>query len=165
MASEIRQSLRKSFGGDNPVTLAMTANVAIVRRRQERWTEAADIARDAWIRLSRRLGPEHPYTICAANGVAADLRLEGGTKPHGAFPIRASDAVRAPWQVGTAPDWLVLVANAGLDLSADGDEEFGDPMWKAAVHDLTEVLSPKHPVVSRLRARERVDLDIEPPPL
>ena len=166
VASEIRQSLRRSFGGDNPVTLAMTANVAIVRRRQERWTEAADIARDAWIRLSRRLGPEHPYTICAANGVAADLRLDGR---HDAAR-RLSDstvahAVRAPWYAERHPDWLVLVANAGLDLSADGDEEFGDPMWEAAVHDLTEVLSPIHPVVSRLRARERVDLDIEPPPL
>ena len=166
VASEIRQSLRRSFGGDNPVTLAMAVNVAIVRRCQERWTEAADIARDAWIRLSRRLGPEHPYAICAANGVAADLRLDG--RHDAARRLSESivaHAARAPWYAERHPDWLVLVANAGLDLSASGDEEFGEPMWEAAVHDLTDALSPTHPVVSRLRARERADLDLEPPPL
>jgi tetratricopeptide (TPR) repeat protein len=166
VASEIRQSLRKSFGGDNPITLAMAANVANILRRQGRWLDAADIARESRIKLSRRLGPEHPYTICAANGVATDFYLDDD--PESARRISESiiaDAARAPWYSERHPDWLVLVANAGLDLSASGDEERGEPMREAALHDLAGVLSPEHPVVSRLRARERVDVDLEPPPL
>jgi tetratricopeptide (TPR) repeat protein len=166
VASEIRQSLRRSFGEDNPITLAMAVNAAILLRRQERWMAASDIARDSWVRLTRRLGPKHPYAICAANGVATDLYLDGDyDRARRLSELIVANAVRAPWYSDRHPDWLVLVADAGLDLSASGDEEFGEPMWEAAVHDLTDVLSPTHPVVSRLRARERVDLELEPPPL
>jgi hypothetical protein len=63
------------------------------------------------------------------------------------------------------PVRLVLVANAGLDLNGYRDGEEGEQMWGAAVHDLADVLSPEHPVVRRLRARERLEIDVEPPPL
>jgi tetratricopeptide (TPR) repeat protein len=166
VASDIRQSLRKSFGSDNPISLAMAVNLAIILRRQGRWPDAADTARDARIRLLRRLGPEHPYTIAAASGVATDLYLDGD--PVSARRISESimvDAARAPWYSERHPDWLILVANAGLDLSATGDEERGEEMRDVALGDLADVLSPDHPIVGRLRARERVDVDCEPPPL
>ena len=62
------------------------------------------------------------------------------------------------------PDLLVLTANAALDLSAGGDEA-GESMWQAAVDELARVLSPEHPIVRRLRSHERLELQIEPPPL
>jgi hypothetical protein len=62
------------------------------------------------------------------------------------------------------PDRLVLTANAGLDRRASGDEA-GESMRRAAVDELAEVLSPDHPAVQRLRSRERLELEIEPPPL
>jgi hypothetical protein len=51
-----------------------------------------------------------------------------------------------------------------LDRRASGDEA-GESMRRAAVDELAEVLSPDHPVVQRLRSRERLELEIEPPPL
>ena len=166
VASEIRQSLRKSFGGENPITLAMAVNVAIILRRQERWLDASNIAGYSRVKLSRRLGPVHPYTICAASGVATDHYLEGdaGTAWHISESI-IEDARRAPWYAEWHPEWLILVANAGLDLRAAGDEERGEAMRVKALRDLAHVLSPEHPLVRRLRARERLDLDLEPPPL
>jgi len=59
----------------------------------------------------------------------------------------------------------ILLANAGLDRSAAGDPERGEPMREAAIDNLADLLSPGHPAVVRLGARERVDLDLEPPPL
>ena len=153
----------KSFGGDNPITLATAVNAATIVRGQGRWNEAADTARHSWVRLSRQLGPEHPYAIFAANNVATGLYLDGlyGHAHH----MSESVLVNATRRYARGhPDRLVLTANAGLDLRASGDEA-GESMRQAAVDELAEVLSPDHPVVQRLRARERVELDIEPPPL
>ena len=166
VASETHRGLSRSFGRDNPITLATTLNIAIIIRGQGHWHEAGDIARAARDALDRRLGPEHPYTVCAANCVATDLSLDDR---HDAAR-RMSESIlaharRAHWHSARHPDWLVLLANAGLDRSAAGDPERGEPMREAAIGNLADLLSPGHPVVVRLDARERVDLDLEPPPL
>ncbi len=163
VATETRQSLSKSFGGDNPVTLATAQNAAIIIRAQGRWLEAGNTARDSWVRLNQRLGPEHPYAICAANNVACGLYLDGlyGRARQMSESILTSAAHRYS---DRHPDRLILVANAGLDRSDDGDDA-GEPMREAAVHELVKILSPGHPLVGRLRARERIELDVEPPPL
>jgi tetratricopeptide (TPR) repeat protein len=164
VASETRQSLSKSFGRDNPITLLAALNASIIIRGYGRWNDAGDLAGYAWVKLSRRLGSEHPYTICAANNVATRHYLDGAYETA----RRISEAILGNatcWYSERHPVRLVLVANAGLDLCADGDEETGEQMWGAAVHDLADALSPEHPVVRRLRARERLEIDVEPPPL
>jgi tetratricopeptide (TPR) repeat protein len=166
IASETRQSLSRSFGRDNPSTFATALNVAIIMRAQGRWPAAARIARDARDELSHRLGPGHPYTISAANSVATDLYLDYNYGAARRISEEIIDhAARASWHSERHPDWLILRANAGLDRSATGDAEHGEPMRESAIEDLAELLSPGHPVVARLVARERVDLDVEPPPL
>ena len=138
-------------------------NAATIVRAQGRWHEADDTARHSWVRLSRKLGPDHPYAILAANNVATGLYLDGhyGHARHMSKPVLVNATRR--YDSGH-PDLLVLTANAGLDVSAGGDDA-GESMWQAAVDELAQVLSPEHPTVRRLRSRERLELQIEPPPL
>ena len=109
----------KSFGGDNPITLATAVNLA------DHPPRAGPVARGG--RHRPRLPgsgcpdgsvPEHPYAICAANGVATDLYLDGALHARAAHVGVDSSRTR-PAPRGTpsgTPMGRSSRANAGLDL-------------------------------------------------
>jgi hypothetical protein len=165
LAAEVRQSISIALGPENPLTLIASVNSAIVlRRQQRRWYEAAELTHHAHTQLNRRLGPDHPYTIAAANSLATDLFLSGSYRQASEVSAVALQHAKRRY-LPRHPDRLVLTINAGLDLLAAGDQSAGNALRKPALDALAEVIGPTHPALEHFRASQRRDWEVEPPPL
>ncbi len=145
------------LGDDHPFTLAASAGLAAVVRAGGEFEEARRIDLEALGGLRRSVGPDHPFTLSCANGYAADLfglgdRQEG--QQLAADTWQRSRLVRG----AEHPDTLACAWNAVL---GGADSEARTQVTAA----LTKAYGEGHPVLVRTAAGERLETDLDLPPL
>lgn len=145
------------LGDEHPFTLAAAANLAGVVRATGRYAEARTIDAEALGGLRRSVGADHPFTLSCANGFAADLVAIGEAQQ--AREIASDTLTRSRVLRGADhPDTLACAWNAALDA--------GDTDTAEAVREgLEKVYGEHHPMLARVAAGERLETEIEPPPL
>ncbi|HEU4348741.1 MAG TPA: FxSxx-COOH system tetratricopeptide repeat protein [Actinoplanes sp.] len=145
------------LGDQHPFSLAAAADLAGVVRGYGRYEDARTIDAEALSGLRRSVGADHPFTLACANGLAADLRHAGETQQAreiAADTLARSRAVRGPDHPDTAACWW----NAALD---DGDET----AQQQALVALAKAYGEGHPVPALAARHERLETDIDLPPL
>ena len=145
------------LGDDHPFTLAASAGLAGVVRAGGSHAEARRIDQEALGGLRRSVGADHPFTLACANGYAIDLFGLGERQE--AQQIAADTWQRSRLLRGAEhPDTLAAAWNAVLD---GGDEE--------ARHQTTAALAKAygegHPILVRVAAGERLETELDLPPL
>ena len=145
------------LGDDHPFTLAASAGLAGVVRASGRYAEARHIDEEALSGLRRSVGPDHPFTLSCATGYAADLFGMGERQP--AQQLAADTWQRSRLIRGAEhPDTLACWWNAVLD---GGDEE----ARRQATDALAKVYAEGHPVLAQVAREERLETDVDLPPL
>jgi tetratricopeptide (TPR) repeat protein len=145
------------LGDDHPFTLAAATELAGVVRATGLYAEARTIDAEALGGLRRSVGADHPFTLACANGLAADLYAVG--EAQRAREIAADTLIRSRLVRGVDhPDTLACAWNIALDA---GDET----AQQQAVAALTKAYGENHPLLARTAGHERLDTDIDPPPL
>lgn len=145
------------LGDEHPCTLAAAADLAGVARALGRFAEARTIDAEALGGLRRTVGADHPFTLSCANGLAADLLATGEAQQ--AREIAADTLTRSRLVRGADhPDTLACAWNVALDA---GDET-GQLL---AVDALTKAYGDDHPLIFQTAAGQRLETDIDPPPL
>ncbi|BCY05896.1 FxSxx-COOH system tetratricopeptide repeat protein [Actinoplanes sp. L3-i22] len=145
------------LGDEHPFTLAASAGLAGVVRAAGRHHEARTIDEEVLGGLRRSVGADHPFTLSCANGLAADLFAAGEAQPArelAADTLRRSRVVRG----ADHPDTAACAWNLAL---ADRDEA-GRQQALAA---LTKAYGDGHPVFRVTAAGQRLETDIDLPPL
>ncbi|MGK5681061.1 FxSxx-COOH system tetratricopeptide repeat protein [Actinoplanes sp. URMC 104] len=145
------------LGDDHPFTLAASAVLAGVVRATGRYAEARHIDDEALGGLRRSVGPDHPFTMSCANGYATDLFGLGERQEAqqlAAETWQRSRLIRGPEH----PDTLACAWNAALD---GGDEEALNQVTAA----LAKAYGEGHPVLARVARGERLETDVDLPPL
>ena len=145
------------LGDEHPFTLAAASNLAVVVRATGRYADARTIDTEALGGLRRSVGADHPFTLSCANGFAADLLAAGEVQP--AREIAADTLARSRHTRGAHhPDTLACAWNLALDTDDEAAQE-------SALTDLKKAYPDTHPVPRRAAALNRLEIDIEPPPL
>jgi hypothetical protein len=145
------------LGDEHPFTLAASGALAGVVRVAGGHVEARRIDQEALHGLRRSVGADHPFTLACANGYATDLYGLGERQE--AQQIAADTWQRSQLLRGAEhPDTLACAWNAVLD---GGDEEARLQVTAA----LAKVYGEGHPVLSRVAAGERLETEVDLPPL
>jgi tetratricopeptide (TPR) repeat protein len=145
------------LGDEHPFTLAAAADLAGVVRAGGRYAEARTIDGEALSGLRRSVGVDHPFTLACANGLAADLLHTGEAQQ--AREIAADTLIRSRTVRGADhPDTVACAWNAALDA---GDEA----AQQQALSGLTKAYGEGHRVLDRAGRGERLETDIDVPPL
>lgn len=146
-----------TLGDDHPFTLAAAAGLAGVVRGLSRHAEARRIDQEALSGLQRSVGADHPFTLSCANGYAADLFGLGEAQEG--QQVAADTWQRSRLIRGAEhPDTLACQWNAVL---AGGDAE----ALRQTAEALAKAFGEGHPVMSLVAAGERLETDIDLPPL
>jgi tetratricopeptide (TPR) repeat protein len=150
---------------DHPFTHACTTNLAVVLRRLGEVDEARYLNTEATEQLRASLGETHPYALCSATNLAADLAATGdfaAAADLSASVLAASrdGSLRGPEH----PYTLAATLNHALDLFAVGRHTEAEALWGDVVPRFDRILGPDHPETLAARNRQRIDADIEPPP-
>jgi len=145
------------LGDEHPFTLAAAANLAAVVRATGRYAEARTIDSEALGGLRRSVGTDHPFTLSCANGFAADLLALGEAQP--AREVAVDTFARSRSLRGADhPDTLACAFNVALDVN-------DEPSMHLAIEQLQKLYGESHPLVARALAGNRLETEIEPPPL
>jgi Tetratricopeptide repeat len=145
------------LGDDHPFTLAASAGLAGVVRCTGRFAEARRIDQEALGGLRRSVGVDHPFTLACANGYANDLFGLGERQ-------EAQQLASDTWQRSRLlrgvehPDTLVYGWNAVVE---GGDDEARHQATTA----LAKAYGENHPVVAGAVAGDRLETDVDLPPL
>jgi hypothetical protein len=107
--------------------------------------------------LRRSVGPDHPFTLSCANGFAADLHATGEAQQAREIAVDTLTRSRAV-RGADHPDTLACAWNVALD-SAD------EAAMELALADLTKTYGDRHPVPAAALAHQRLETEIELPPL
>ncbi|GID26740.1 FxSxx-COOH system tetratricopeptide repeat protein [Paractinoplanes brasiliensis] len=145
------------LGDDHPFTLAAAAALAGVIRATGRYAEARRIDEEALSGLRRSVGPDHPFTMSCANGYASDLFGLGERQQGQQLAVdtwQRSRLIRGPEH----PDTLACAWNAVL---AGGDDEARHQVLAA----LLKAYGEEHPVPARVALGDRLETDLDLPPL
>ncbi|MEV6346909.1 FxSxx-COOH system tetratricopeptide repeat protein [Actinoplanes sp. NPDC051851] len=145
------------LGDEHPFTLAASAGLAGVVRAAGRHAEARTIDEEVLSGLRRSVGADHPFTLSCANGLAADLFAAGEAQRSREL---ATDTLRRSRVVRGAdhPDTVACAWNLAL---ADGDEQ----AQHQVLESLAKAFGDGHPIFARTAAGERLETDIDLPPL
>jgi tetratricopeptide (TPR) repeat protein len=145
------------LGDDHPFTLAASAGLAGVVRADGRHAEARRIDQEALHGLRRSVGADHPFTLACANGYATDLFGLGERQE--AQQIAVDTWQRSHLLRGAEhPDTLACAWNAVLD---GGDEEARHQVIAA----LAKAYGEGHPMLARVATGERLETEVDLPPL
>jgi tetratricopeptide (TPR) repeat protein len=157
--------------GPHPLTFAARVNTAIIRRTRGEYDLARDIDRMSFAGLSRLLGDEHPYTICAGTSLATDLARAGESAEALALSRRMFDLSSAAYGGGHEarggaehPYVLMRGINLSYDLRANRLVGEAEAMYQRSLEGLRRALGVDHPEYEAALAGRRMEGDIEPPP-
>ncbi|MFI5936747.1 FxSxx-COOH system tetratricopeptide repeat protein [Actinoplanes sp. NPDC051494] len=145
------------LGDEHPFTLAAAAGLAGVVRATGRFPEARTIDAEALGGLRRSVGADHPFTLSCANGFAADLIATGEAQPAREIALDTLNRSRS-LRGADHPDTLACAFNLALDTGDDSSAE-------AAIEGLQKVYGDGHPTPARALAGQRLETEIELPPL
>ena len=105
----------------------------------------------------RSVGRDHPFTLSCANGFAADLLATGEAQPS--YEIAIDTLTRSRTVRGDLhPDTLACAWNVALDSTDEASQE-------NALADLIKLYGDQHPIPAAALRSERLETEIEPPPL
>jgi len=145
------------LGDEHPFALAAASDLAGVARASGRHDEARTVNAAALSGLRRSVGPDHPFTLSCANGFAADLHATGEAQQAREIAVDTLTRSRAV-RGADHPDTLACAWNVALD-SAD------EAAMELALADLTKTYGDRHPVPAAALAHQRLETEIELPPL
>jgi tetratricopeptide (TPR) repeat protein len=145
------------LGDDHPFTLAAATDLAGVVRATGLFAEARTIDAEALSGLRRSVGADHPFSLACANGLAADLYAIGEAQQ--AREIAADTLARSKVVRGVDhPDTLACAWNVALDAGDDAAKD-------QALDALKKAYGEQNPVIGLAGAGQRLETDIDPPPL
>jgi tetratricopeptide (TPR) repeat protein len=145
------------LGDEHPFTLAASAALAGVVRAAGRYADARTIDEEVLSGLRRSVGADHPFALSCATGLAADLAAAGEAqrgRELAADTLRRSRVVRGV----DHPDTVACAWNLAL---TDGDET----ARQQALTGLAKAYGDGHPVFRTTAAGQRLETDIDLPPL
>lgn len=157
------QHYREALGRNHPFSLAAATNLVIIHRRQGQTEAALALADDTLQHLVDDLGDTHPATVaCRANraGVLSEL---GRREEALAEDEKAYEGYRALYR-DHHPRVLCAQYNVTLDRHLMGDPEALALLGKAAL-DAEREFGVRHPTCRAMAARQRIDFDLEMPPI
>jgi tetratricopeptide (TPR) repeat protein len=178
-AGEAHRRLQEQLGETHPHTLAAATNRAVVIRllgdqqsalALDRRTHAsfAGVGADAEdTDESQALGPAHPYTLACQTNLASDLRAVGQIG-EAAELGRHAHRLLIDVRGATHPYTLACASNLALDLLAtddDADTEAGEDLRTQTILGYADRIGADHPETLAAQRGERIDCDIEPPPM
>jgi tetratricopeptide (TPR) repeat protein len=145
------------LGDDHPFTLAVSAGLAGVVRATGRFGEARRIDEEVLSGLRRSVGSDHPFTLSCANGYATDLFGLGERQQ--AQQVAADTWLRSRTMRGAEhPDTLACAWNA---VAGGADDEARHQVTAA----LVKAYGEGHPVLARVALGERLETELDLPPL
>ncbi|NBM18607.1 FxSxx-COOH system tetratricopeptide repeat protein [Streptomyces sp. GC420] len=164
LGTENHRQYRAMLGERHPFTLASASNLVVIHLRGGRLDEALDLADETLPALMEVLGENHPATIaCRANraGVlAARERYEEALEQD----RMAYDAYRELYREHH-PRVLCAQFNTVLDRHLGGDQEAAAQELGKIVLEAEREFGPRHPTCRTMAARQRIDFDLEMPPI
>lgn len=161
LAVETQETFRRTLGWQHPGTASASIALAAVLRAVRQVDDARRVDEQAHRDLSAAFGPGHPFVVCAANGLAGDLVLDGVA--HAAVPLLAETVDAAAHTMD--PQHPVLLASRANLATARGLDRGGDPADRlGAAAALRQVVGDGHPHAVLAERGEWVELDVEPPP-
>ena len=148
---------REVLGEEHPFTLAAAVDLAGVVRAAGRPEQARAMDAESLSGLRRSVGRDHPFTLSCANGFAADLLATGEAQPS--YEIAIDTLTRSRTLRGDLhPDTLACAWNVALDSTDEASQE-------NALADLIKLYGDQHPIPAAALRSERLETEIEPPPL
>lgn len=152
------------LGHDHPYTQATIMNLAILLRLQGDAARAGTLLGEALQSLERSMGPRHDYTLICSTNLASALADVGEYEQARERGERTLELCRE--SVGEDnPTTLACAANLVLDLRALGHEDAAARLAADTLSRYGRTLGKEHPTVVAATEGQRLDLDIEPPPL
>ncbi|HVQ93766.1 MAG TPA: FxSxx-COOH system tetratricopeptide repeat protein [Mycobacteriales bacterium] len=163
LVDELFGRYRRVLGERHPSSLACANNLAVLLRANGD-RDARRVAERALAGLAQALGEEHPYTLgCALN--LANTLSDDGQYPL-AREIDEQTYRRYLRTLGPAhPETLVCGSNLSRDLQATGDTDGASVLREEILRRCRESLGPANPITLRVIGGQRLDWDIEVPPV
>jgi hypothetical protein len=113
--------------------------------------------------LTRLLGEEHPYALCAAANLTNDLAAAHELAEARALSEKVYErSCRRREEMH--PYTLSCAVNLAADLQLTGDEFEGQALLDRTLTELQRRLGANHPETADARRGKRAECDIEPPP-
>ena len=152
----------ETYGADHPCSHGCAHNLAVVRRRIGRTTEARQLLEGALAGFHRRLGADHHYSLACQTALATSLAetddLEGACR----MGQEALDGLRRVVGVDH-PHTLACSVNLSIHLKRIGREEEGEALALDAMTRYRRLLPGDHFDVVDASQGERIVVDFEAP--
>ncbi|MFK7959799.1 MAG: tetratricopeptide repeat protein [Phycisphaerales bacterium] len=137
------EAARRALGPDDPITLVMANNLALVHRSSGRHVDARELHRDTMERRDRVLGPDDPQTLISRSNYARALQVSGDLET--ALSLQRSVHASQVRQLGEHnPETLVTLDQTGTLLADLGRLEEAKLVHEASVAGLSASLGPRH---------------------
>ncbi|HEV7933755.1 MAG TPA: FxSxx-COOH system tetratricopeptide repeat protein [Actinomadura sp.] len=152
------------YGQDHPYTHGCRVNLALLQRLAGRPGKARELNELSRARLAELLGPGHKYTLVCASGLAGDLAALGDLDAAAKLDESTSRQLR---EILGADHPMVLgcQANLALDLAALGRDQEALRLRDDALAGIRTRLGGGHPAARAIASGERLDFDIDLPPI
>ncbi|MEE1827073.1 FxSxx-COOH system tetratricopeptide repeat protein [Streptomyces sp. BE20] len=152
------------LGPAHPTTATTGGNLAVLLRRAGRSEEARRLSGAALATLRAALGDRHPYVGLALVNHAHDSALAGDRAAALALAEEAHGLLSG--RLGPDhPDALAAAGCLALALAAAGAGERAAVTAERALGLARQALGQDHPVTRALAAGDRLDGEVEPPPV
>jgi tetratricopeptide (TPR) repeat protein len=164
LADEAMNGYTSVFGEDHPYIHACRVNIALFRRVRGELDEALKLDQDALAKLTGQIGEDHHFTLTCALNLASDHAFLGETRQARDLGQRTLE--RLTVTLGeNHPMTIACAANLVSDLKAEGATAQADRLADEVRAKYDRVLSLHHPNARAFQRGQRIDFDIDPPPL
>jgi tetratricopeptide (TPR) repeat protein len=153
---------RDYLGENHPVTLAGANNLSVYLRLAGRLAEARELSGRTLAQFRAVLGPHHLYIPIAMMNHANDLALGGEIRAALALEQEAAPLMTE----ALGPDHydsIGITSNLALSLEAVGEAERAAELREDCIRRAQVTLGEKHPTTVAVKAKARLDSDVEPP--
>ncbi|MYS84223.1 FxSxx-COOH system tetratricopeptide repeat protein [Embleya scabrispora] len=162
LAQEAYQGYREQFGAQHPFTFGCASNLSIYLRAVGRDEEAMAIGLRSLEGLRELLGEDHPYTLAAALNHANNLYQAGQANECADLDRVTYDRYEALLGADH-PHTLVAACNRVQSLGEIGLRDESREWFTRTERACRRKLGDEHPITQGLRARRRLETDIEVP--
>ena len=163
LARDAVERYEHRFGARHLLTVAARINLAVILRTLGEKDEARATDEACLGIAAEVVGPDHPYTLCAATGLANDLVLDHDLEQAYRMDLDTLEKSRRS-RGADHPYTLSCAINAGLGMQKVGDSAAGRALLQETVERMAQVLGSEHPETLDAGRGKRAECDIEPPP-
>jgi hypothetical protein len=164
LASDAMNRYSNVFGPDHPYVHGSRVNVALFRRELGDFEKARELDELSLRELATHIGEDHHFTLTCALNLASDLAMLGRTREARELGERTWPQMRR--SLGEDhPATIGCEANLVYDLRAEGAGSEADELADDVRSRYDRTLGLHHPNAEAFRNEQRIDFDIDPPPI